>query len=586
MSVTVDQQFSAVARDASGTTISGQSFAWSSSNVGVATVHASTGLATSVGNGTSTITATIGAVSGTGSITVQQEAVDVVFSPDSLVLDRWADTARVTAQAVDAAGAPVAGASTTWSSSDAEVASVDASGLITTGVAGEAVITAEVTVAGANAAPSSQSSTAQTELIAEATIPVRVALQRNVLCVVPTTFPTRGPVAGPPTFDEVPGAFGSIETRYSARAPYAGVADFDGDGDQDIMFPNFDFASDSPGRLLFWRNVGGTFEDATEAGIQDSIRADHTNQVLTSDLNGDGIADLVLVQGGKDAPPFPGAPNVLLLSQDGGAFLDASSTNLVPNRPDQFTHGGASGDVDCDGDVDLWTGESGSLPPNYSNIYVNDGFGHFVAEPLRFPRLFNESSLLEDGSMGNYNWLVGDFCDLDRDGDNDLYLGGQIGSGAVPRDFIMVNDGFGHFRKAPAVLPSDQGLLPERVVCRDMNLDGLPDLVLFRPPLFLLWYNRGDLVFEDVTTEVFGGNPGSGLSLQVADLNGDGWPDIHPNSGSPPIFYINNGGAAFLQIDAPGPSAELIDANGDGKLDVVIVVLGGGGGTIALWLNR
>ena len=57
-SVGVDQQFSAVAKDASRTPISGQSFAWSSSNVSVASVDASSGLATTIGNGTTTITAT------------------------------------------------------------------------------------------------------------------------------------------------------------------------------------------------------------------------------------------------------------------------------------------------------------------------------------------------------------------------------------------------------------------------------------------------------------------------------------------------------------------------------------------------
>ena len=243
--------------------------------------------------------------------------------------------------------------------------------------------------------------------------------------------------------------------------------------------------------------------------------------------------------------------------------------------------------MDCDGDVDLWTGESGSVAPNYSNMYMNDGFGYFVAEPLRFPRLFNETSLLEDGTLGNYYGLAGSFCDLDRDGDNDLYFGGEIGSGAVPQDFVMVNNGFGYFRIAPAVLPlsppEQGGPRTVDVTCRDLNLDGWPDLILGRDQSLFVWYNRGGLNFEDVTSQLFGSNPGTGLDWQVTDMNGDGWPDIYRAGGSGGHFFINNAGTAFTAIDAPsGPPGELIDANGDGKMDFVVVDLAT---TPALWLN-
>jgi len=45
------QQFTATAKDASGATISGKSFNWSSSNTPVATVNSSSGLATTTGDG-------------------------------------------------------------------------------------------------------------------------------------------------------------------------------------------------------------------------------------------------------------------------------------------------------------------------------------------------------------------------------------------------------------------------------------------------------------------------------------------------------------------------------------------------------
>jgi len=62
-------QFSAIARDASGNTISGKTFTWSSSDEQVATIE-STALATAVSDGTATMTATTDGVSGSASLTV------------------------------------------------------------------------------------------------------------------------------------------------------------------------------------------------------------------------------------------------------------------------------------------------------------------------------------------------------------------------------------------------------------------------------------------------------------------------------------------------------------------------------------
>ncbi len=63
-------QFTAVAKDASGGTITGQTFSWTPSDPGVATVSA-TGLVTAVASGVVTITAMTGAVSGDAALTVR-----------------------------------------------------------------------------------------------------------------------------------------------------------------------------------------------------------------------------------------------------------------------------------------------------------------------------------------------------------------------------------------------------------------------------------------------------------------------------------------------------------------------------------
>ena len=62
-------QFQAVAKDASGSTVSGQTVSWSSSNTSIATISSS-GLATAVSAGTAAITATVSGVAGSAVLTV------------------------------------------------------------------------------------------------------------------------------------------------------------------------------------------------------------------------------------------------------------------------------------------------------------------------------------------------------------------------------------------------------------------------------------------------------------------------------------------------------------------------------------
>ena len=65
------QPFTAVAKDADGTRVLGKTFTWASSDTNVATIDASSGIATAVANGSTSITATTDGVSGTASLTVQ-----------------------------------------------------------------------------------------------------------------------------------------------------------------------------------------------------------------------------------------------------------------------------------------------------------------------------------------------------------------------------------------------------------------------------------------------------------------------------------------------------------------------------------
>ena len=150
-------QLSAQVFDQNGSVMTGQTIAWSSNNDAVATVGGS-GLVTAVGNGTAAIRATAGTASGTATVMVAQEAASPLelapdtasfgedarlLSPDSLVIQRPGASVRFLPVGTDANGnALEPGATVAWSSSDAAVATVDSTGLVTAVAVGAAVVTA------------------------------------------------------------------------------------------------------------------------------------------------------------------------------------------------------------------------------------------------------------------------------------------------------------------------------------------------------------------------------------------------------------------------------------------------------------
>ena len=134
-------QLSAQVQDQNGQVMSGATVTWASGAAAVATVDAS-GLVTAVANGTATITATAGSASGSATVTVAQVVSSVTVVPAEASFAALGDTVRLTAEAFDANGHPVAGAELSWETSDAAVATVDASGLVTAVANGTSTITA------------------------------------------------------------------------------------------------------------------------------------------------------------------------------------------------------------------------------------------------------------------------------------------------------------------------------------------------------------------------------------------------------------------------------------------------------------
>ena len=122
-------QLSAEVRDQNARVMAGATVTWTSSASSMATVDAS-GLVTAAGNGTATITASAGSASGSAVVTVTQSVESVVVSPSEETI-ALGNTLQLTAEAFDESGHAVAEVEFSWESSDAAVATVDASGLVT-----------------------------------------------------------------------------------------------------------------------------------------------------------------------------------------------------------------------------------------------------------------------------------------------------------------------------------------------------------------------------------------------------------------------------------------------------------------------
>ena len=136
-------RFTAEVRDQNGQVMAGAAVRWTSSDASVAVVDAS-GQVTAAANGAATITARASSASGTARVTVAQQANSVTVSPAVVKLTALADTVRLSAEARDANGHPLARPGFEWRSSDEAVAAVDASGLVRAVREGRATITAAV----------------------------------------------------------------------------------------------------------------------------------------------------------------------------------------------------------------------------------------------------------------------------------------------------------------------------------------------------------------------------------------------------------------------------------------------------------
>lgn len=181
--------------------------------------------------------------------------------------------------------------------------------------------------------------------------------------------------------------------------------------------------------------------------------------IIPSDLNGDGIDDLVMIQHGPDYKPYEPQPNLVLLSSPEG-YVKKRLPGVKATH-----HGGAIGDIDGDGDLDIVATPSDK---NRVVAYLNDGTGDFKAETvLGAGKQWHQNDR-------NYNAQL---WDINKDGYLDLLVDGHEEYAAIYWGQEKSGIFGSWFNSNPTRLKDLDKQLFQDVEFADINNDGREELV-------------------------------------------------------------------------------------------------------------
>ncbi|HEV8579058.1 MAG TPA: CRTAC1 family protein [Thermoanaerobaculia bacterium] len=262
--------------------------------------------------------------------------------------------------------------------------------------------------------------------------------------------------------------------------------------------------------------------------------------VVIFDFDGDGDQDLFFADGGS-LPGYAGEPGRSRLFRNDGAGVFTDWTERSAIRIAGYGVGGTAGDVDNDGDLDLFV--SGL---DNDQLFRNNGDGTFTDITVQA----GVSDPLWSASAG--------FADTDNDGDLDLYVVNYV-------DFTVKN----------------------HKLCGDLqrHLQGYCHPDEYNPQPSHFYRNRGNGSFENATEAAgFGGAVGPGLGVVFGDVDNDGWQDVYvANDNKPNFLFHNKGNGTFEDISLlsgtafgengnseAGMGVDMGDYDGDGLLDIAL----------------
>ncbi len=403
----------------------------------------------------------------------------------------------------------------------------------------------------------------------------------------------------------------------------AGVAvfDYDRDGDLDVYFtngaaiPSLKKDSEKHKNRLF-RNEGGLkFTDVTDSAGAGG--GGYGMGVAAADYDNDGFPDLYLANVTE---------NILYRNNGNGTFTDVTAKAGVAGGIDRgmkmWTVAAGWFDYNKDGRLDLFLS-------NYCKWEVNRDPVCPAGKGLRaycHPRLYESlpDQLYRNNGDGTFTDVSAEtgisrhlgkgmgvvFNDYDRDGWLDVF----VANDNMP-NFLFHNIGGKKFEEVAleaGVAFSENGKVISGMGAdfKDLDNDGLPDIwhTAIELETFPLFLNRGKGVFEDFTARSRLARytiQMSGWSNGAADFDNDGWKDLFvarsnvlDNVGEmggrqypePNAIFRNLGKTAskVIQFESAGEQAgpdfqqaaphrgvAMGDLDNDGRIDLVVTVLGG-----------
>ena len=375
-----------------------------------------------------------------------------------------------------------------------------------------------------------------------------------------------------PAFRPVEGAFPGPNFWTEGVA----FGDVENDGDLDVFFARGEGWSGAGRKhqaALFLNRLEDTpfrFEDVSVERL--GYAEAHARDVITADIDDDGWIDALFANGFNTSPPFlfvnraPRKAGFFRMESDARGLSEALASSSA-----------AFGDIDDDGDLDLVLADSGpsmlGSPGGRPRLYMNDGTGQFHEDRERL------AASLRVGHMGIH------LVDVDRDFDIDVFVPCRTDRYGLGHS-LLLNDGKGHFSDASALLPETSGGVYE-AECGD--LDGDKDIDLFfislsrieddtsRFPLGEgpMWnrtvetdeltFDLGDALGKDDDNEVvlFDHDQDGDLDAFIGSLGAR--EKVLRNDGG--VFSIDEG--VIAEVADPTLDISVADLNGDGAPDVI-----------------
>ncbi|MCB1035396.1 MAG: CRTAC1 family protein, partial [Acidobacteria bacterium] len=333
----------------------------------------------------------------------------------------------------------------------------------------------------------------------------------------------------------------------------------DGDGRVDVYVTN----DGMPNHL--WINDGdGTFTDrASEWGIAVAHRS---TAAAVADYDGDGWLDLFVTSLGPVSGEAPGHHRLYHNGGD-GTFTDVAVAAGVNQSAasDADGWGGAWGDYDLDGDLDLAV--AGWRENDGNRLFRNEGNGTFT----------DVTAAAGLGSLTGTRGFSPRFVDMDGDRYPELIWIGDFASG-----HYYANDGDGTFTDLTGTSGTNQDTTEMGMTVADWDEDGDFDFYVTTINTNNLYLNQGSHTFVNVANTAGVDNTGWGWGTVATDFDHDTRVDLVATAQNGRNYAFQNvtagSGLDFdevamalgLGVAIDGRGLSRFDYDNDGDQDLVV----------------